>query len=1548
MQPGLEKLFREFHRVFERPLPPPPSASHIPDPEPDGPIVSAMKRVQAMASRAGVSKAGDPVAPASSTAADGSPQKTNGEANGETPVAGAPPRHTENFYAEEDEDVMRASLETAVTAAIDLFQAVDKHQLSLLGANTELTGPVIERMLERYVAENMHHLLFPRLAASKRPEDLELEAKIRQMEFIDISQLGIALSGGAREKHELVIQLGAAVETFRRMTTAGSPHEMMDTLLATVKAVTQITTSSDVRRGSTVGDDDSDALQASQSPSQQEKHEPSVMTVNADTLVSLLLYVVIRSGMRNLQARLVYVRHFIFIEDVDSGEMGYALSTFEAVLAYLSRDSAGLRRASRRNKALWDAASKGDMVELRKIMEPTGSVFEDDDDDDDEQIMSPGRRASSSGWSFTNGSSSSRRTSNASAPSEPYSQGSGLSHVFPFQRSEDGSVDDGDVGIIRKSKKVSMDTRSMSSGSMISYHTRASSSGTIASGIEGDTAIERLCRTQDSFGESVPMMTIQNQRPEALRYLLSLEEYYPLDVILEDVNNEDTTLLSAAVQLGHVELIDILLDFVLSRATHAQTLAYFAKQDIWGRSVGHYLFHAPFLISRVASLVPWRQRDKNGQTPLFALCRSYDHADYQAMVDAGIAAATAAQGDGQPLHVDDHVDARGNTLLHVVNDATLAIRILRHTDVDVNATNDKKFTALMLASKYGRFDMVRALYADARVDTTARELRGLTAVELAKDDDVRNRIDDLALFAMPFVSPSSSSTSTSSSVSATRKQQQPLFPGIGGSTRITGVVRSFFVEDATIRLVLKSGAPVDAHSYQVTTCRRSLTDFEHLASLLAMEEPASWIPSVAGLDSGSGSGGGGGAVGLRSPFQIPSRPSRAVLRDVQVRMDWFLRVMLLHPTFGNHEMLWEFFLAPEIQPDMMEQRSRAKAQARIEKVREEFEPLEDIREVEQFVDHAKEMVRSLSYSTKSVARRINVVARVASGMSTDLSPFVSVDSARGTSWLLFRSQRCGLQTPSHQFVCRAPCTALSFVHRTLSFFISKISSLFRSPDTLQDIFISSFLDTLGEYCHCFLSQSPFARYCHTSFAGRRCRRLSWLTRPHQDIHDVAQLLARMTEGLAFLPTAYSTALTAYARTLAPPSSPPAQQLHATFLAAQDTIAALLSALSRPPVLVAQISAARRAAERTASLAARRQPSQSQQHSPGGGLQRSASSNNTGATTGSSSTSTTGGSGSRGTWAVVAGLLADADGKRAERLAEERAAAARRARAEADDLARELRYSQQVVAGELAGWQDLHERLGRKAIVDFARAQLVLERARLDGLRRVLRRLREDSGKPGIGGGAGGRGTSVNGGGVAAAKGETRGEESSSSPSPAPSSTSTPQSQSGGSIWMSQAGAATARFSWPDSSPESTSASSISAAKGQSGSSVGTTRKGPSSGDGGGGGQQQQQQQPIRQLRWQEDEDDEVGDVRAPSSSAVEWRRRASASPSSAARDGEGVSPATEMEEPASLEPDASGASSTRLAVDVHVPADDDDDGDRALAESISNGEFGPRVSERQR
>ncbi|KAG0649538.1 non sense mediated decay [Hyphodiscus hymeniophilus] len=1077
MQPGLERLFKEFNTVFDKALPPPPSAAMIPDPLPDGPIAKAMKKARS--------------------------NSTNSAPNFR-PNGYIERRAVEDFYAEDDEDVMRGALETAVTAAIDLFQMVDKQQLSLLGATTDLTGPVVERLIERYVTEQVHDtVLYPRLCAMKRPDDLELESKVRQMEYVDISQVGIPIQGGQKGKHELTLRLGRAVEEFRKLGVAGSPQQMMDILLLTLKAVTQF-------------NDVSKEVLKDGVPS-SEKVSP-VLTINADTLVSLLLIVVIRAQVRYLQARLLYMRHFIFIDDVESGEMGYALSTFEAVLSYLARDSGGLRKASRRNYKLWQATRKGEIRDMIRIMEPDREQSSGEEDESlEEDPVTTDIVQKNAPWNTASGKST-RSTSGAST--DTISQASTLNHVFPFQIQHTHLFDEERLPPFRRPKRVKMDVRSMSSSSEMSFRSRTTTIDSMGSGIEGDTSIERLSQTEDSFGESVPMMAIQHERPESLRYLLTLNDYYPIRVVLEDMNNEGTTLLSAAVQLGHTELIDIILDFIYRAESEAVVVEYLSRQDIRGRSVAHYLFNAPMLIPRVGRLLPWRQKDRNGQTPLFALCRSYDHNNYKDMVEAGLMAATTSQGDGQPLHLDDHVDLKGNTLLHIVNDPQIAQRILLHCDSDVNATNDKKFTALMVASKYGRLEMVRALFGDPRVDLSAKELRGLTAVELAKDDDVRNRIDDLILFSS--------------------------LPAADG--RITAVVRSFFVEDATIRLVVKSGAPSVHQSFTVTTCRRSLNDFEHLAKLLSLENPASWLPSISGM---------------RTPFQLPSKPSRAVLRDIQVRLDGFLKILLAHSTFSTHEMLWEFFLVPDIQADMMEQRSKLKAEARVETVREEYEPVEDVRDVEQFVDHAREMVRSVNYSTKSLARRANTMR-------------ISIT----------------------------------------------------------------------------------------------------------DLHDAANLASRAFKTLDFLPQTHTSAFEAYVQTLAPTTSSPITAFHSNILSTYSTIIAMLLSLSRPTSLISTINTSRKAIERSYSS-----------------LSRSTR------------------------WPL--GLLDETR----QRLNEEKEGKVRKAKEETEELGKELRYTQQVVAGELAGWQDLHEKMGRRAIRDLAKGMLIREKTTLEGMLRAMRRLKKEEVAP---------------------------------------------------------------------------------------------------------------------------------------------------------------------------------------------------------------------------
>lgn len=178
------------------------------------------------------------------------------------------------------------------------------------------------------------------------------------------------------------------------------------------------------------------------------------------------------------------------------------------------------------------------------------------------------------------------------------------------------------------------------------------------------------------------------------------------------------------------------------------------------------------------------------------------------------------------------------------------------------------------------------------------------------------------------------------------------------------------------------------------------------------------------------------------------------------------------------------------------------------------------------------------------------------------------------------------------------------------------------------------------------------------------------------MYDSSVLLHRAVTTLQFLPARHIDAFETYVRALTPTQSSPEMTLHTSLLGVQSTVQGLLSALSRPLSLVSQIQSARREAERSQSSASR--PSR---------------------------------------WPL--GLLDDTR----QRMQDEKEERARRMDEEAGYYARELRYTQQTVAGELAGWQDMHDRMGRRLIAEYARGMLIQERNKLDGIMRALRKVR---------------------------------------------------------------------------------------------------------------------------------------------------------------------------------------------------------------------------------
>ena len=164
--------------------------------------------------------------------------------------------------------------------------------------------------------------------------------------------------------------------------------------------------------------------------------------------------------------------------------------------------------------------------------------------------------------------------------------------------------------------------------------------------------------------------------------------------------------------------------------------------------------------------------------------------------------------------------------------------------------------------------------------------------------------------------------------------------------------------------------------------------------------------------------------------------------------------------------------------------------------------------------------------------------------------------------------------------------------------------------------------------------------------------------------------------LAFLPQSHITAFAHYANTLQVPESDSYKFFHQDLQAISSTILAILSALSRPHSLISSLQNCQKAIDR---------------HS--GSLRRS------------------------DRWPL--GLL-DETRKGIHSDAQEKL---EKSQEELRTIGCELRYTQQTVAGELAGWQVLHEKMAGRAVRKLAEGMVVREKERLAGMRRALRGLR---------------------------------------------------------------------------------------------------------------------------------------------------------------------------------------------------------------------------------
>lgn len=229
-----------------------------------------------------------------------------------------------------------------------------------------------------------------------------------------------------------------------------------------------------------------------------------------------------------------------------------------------------------------------------------------------------------------------------------------------------------------------------------------------------DIPLDCFVKSRSLEGDSCLMFALKQNNEELMNVLLQFEYIFTLDDILEDQNINGSNLLATALAIEHP--FTPTLARIILQANPDEIERYINAQDNHHRTIGHLLYNSYLLLHDFGMYINWMKKDSFGNTPLMVYSRCYDHPNYDEMMSITISLVKQwYMKRGKILSYRDHLDNKGNTLMHTIKDsATLELFLKSFGGLDLNYLNDANQSAVSLAVRYNRIDKVELLIKDNR------------------------------------------------------------------------------------------------------------------------------------------------------------------------------------------------------------------------------------------------------------------------------------------------------------------------------------------------------------------------------------------------------------------------------------------------------------------------------------------------------------------------------------------------------------------------------------------------------------------------------------------------------------------------------------------------------------------------------------------------------------------------------------------------------------------------------------------------------------------
>lgn len=439
------------------------------------------------------------------------------------------------------------------------------------------------------------------------------------------------------------------------------------------------------------------------------------------------------------------------------------------------------------------------------------------------------------------------------------------------------------------------------------------------------------------------------------------------------------------------ECTDDILSAVLSLESRERQYLLNEVDNI-GQSIAHRIYEIPDRLVQICHLLDWQLQDRQGNSPLQVLARIYDHPLYETLFARILEAISRGSDDNQnhyegnnmlenftvqQIRLEDHIDAKGNTLAHIVSGDAAMLAVLTYCTGDFNRLNDKGLTPLLIAIKFGRLSTLKILVGRSEIRTSARDSRGHSPIHYVARGSLE--MFEICVQAGFNVNERSLGSGMTPLHVACREGNIPIIERLlelqvedawdwrgyrAGDIVKNDQVRSIMDtwacrncevrvlrghvgEDCTVKYLIKSKSGGGV--------LRSVSEFIKLRTWMTNRYPA---VGVAELD-----------LNFPDPCQLHSRPARSALLALTARLDAFVQSLLDIECIREDPIVWEFLLSPTTNDQSIISTIEGKIELQKEEIWNSEKFLTFYESTETFFKHAKEQVRMLVSNYNSLERR---------------------------------------------------------------------------------------------------------------------------------------------------------------------------------------------------------------------------------------------------------------------------------------------------------------------------------------------------------------------------------------------------------------------------------------------------------------------------------------------------------------------------------------------------------------------------------------------------